>query len=40
MVEDLLSDDEARTVLKRILAMYPNAKGELHWIILFICYVQ
>ncbi|AUJ27773.1 endonuclease III [Lactobacillus helveticus] len=31
MVEDLLSDDEARTVLKRILAMYPNAKGELHW---------
>lgn len=31
MVEDLLSDDEARTVLKRILAMYPNTKGELHW---------
>ncbi|ANZ55506.1 endonuclease III [Lactobacillus helveticus] len=31
MVEDLLSDDEACTVLKRILAMYPNAKGELHW---------
>ncbi|MBW7985242.1 endonuclease III [Lactobacillus helveticus] len=31
MVEDLLSDNEARTVLKRILAMYPNAKGELHW---------
>lgn len=31
MAEDLLSDDKARSVLKRILAMYPDAKGELQW---------
>ena len=31
MVEKLLSDDEARAVLKRILALYPDAKGELQW---------
>ncbi|MBD5429375.1 endonuclease III [Lactobacillus sp.] len=29
--EKLLSDDEARDVLNRIVSMYPNAKGELHW---------
>lgn len=28
---ELLSDDEAREVLRRIDAMYPDAKGELHW---------
>ena len=30
-MEKLLSDEEARLVLKRILALYPDAKGELHW---------
>lgn len=29
--EKLLSDEEARDVLYRILALYPNAKGELNW---------
>lgn len=29
--ETLLSDDEARKVLYRILSLYPNAKGELNW---------
>lgn len=29
--EELLSDDEARDVLKRILSLYPDAKGELNW---------
>lgn len=28
---ELLSDEEARKVLRRIDAMYPDAKGELHW---------
>lgn len=31
MAEELLSDDEAREVLKKILSLYPDAKGELHW---------
>lgn len=31
MTEKLLSDVEARDVLNRILAMYPDAKSELHW---------
>lgn len=31
MAEKLLSDDEAREVLKKILSLYPDAKGELHW---------
>ena len=31
MAEKLLSDDEAREVLKKILFLYPDAKGELHW---------
>lgn len=31
MTEDLLSDEEARNVLRRIGAMYPDAKGELNW---------
>lgn len=31
MAEDLLSDEEARNVLRRIGAMYPDAKGELNW---------
>lgn len=31
MTEELLSDDDARKVLNKILAMYPEAKGELHW---------
>ena len=30
-MEKLLSDEEARLVLKRILSLYPDAKGELHW---------
>ena len=30
-MEELLSDDEARLVLKRILSLYPDAKGELNW---------
>ncbi|MBP2057084.1 endonuclease-3 [Lactobacillus colini] len=29
--EKLLSDDQAREVLKRIASMYPDAKGELKW---------
>ena len=29
--EELLSDEEARKVLRRIDAMYPDAKGELNW---------
>ena len=29
--ETLLSNDEARKVLYRILSLYPNAKGELNW---------
>lgn len=29
--EKLLSDEEARNVLQRIDAMYPNAKSELNW---------
>ena len=29
--EKLLSDEEARNVLKRIDAMFPEAKGELNW---------
>ena len=29
--EKLLSDDEARDVLYRILSLYPDAKGELNW---------
>lgn len=29
--EKLLSDDEARDVLRRIAEMYPDARGELHW---------
>ena len=29
--EELLSDEEARKVLRRIDAMYPEAKGELNW---------
>lgn len=40
MTEKLLSDEEARNVLKRILELYPDAKGELQWIINFICFVQ
>lgn len=31
MSEKLLSDSEALAVLNRILAMYPDAKGELQW---------
>ena len=31
MAEELLSDDEAREVLKKILSLYPDAKGELQW---------
>lgn len=31
MADKLLSDDEARKVLYRILELYPDAKGELHW---------
>lgn len=31
MAEVLLNDNEAHAVLKRILAMYPDAKGELQW---------
>lgn len=31
MTEELLSDDEARKVLNKILSLYPDAKGELHW---------
>ncbi len=31
MTEDLLSDEEARRVLKKILALYPDAQGELQW---------
>lgn len=31
MTEKLLSDEEARNVLKRILELYPDAKGELQW---------
>lgn len=31
MTEKLLSDDEARSVLNRILALYPDAKSELKW---------
>lgn len=27
MAEELLSDDEAREVLKKILSLYPDAKG-------------
>lgn len=29
--EKLLSDDEARSILRRIAEMYPDAKGELQW---------
>ena len=31
MTEELLSDDEARKVLNKILSLYPDAKGELQW---------
>lgn len=31
MTEELLSDDEARAVLDKILALYPDARGELQW---------
>ena len=31
MTEKLLSDEEARKVLKKILSLYPDAKSELHW---------
>lgn len=31
MTEKLLSDDEARKVLNKILSLYPDAKGELQW---------
>lgn len=31
MAEKLLSDDEARVVLDKILALYPDAHSELHW---------
>ena len=31
MTEELLSDDEARMVLNKILSLYPDAKGELQW---------
>lgn len=29
--EELLNDKDARSVLNRILSLYPNAKGELNW---------
>lgn len=29
--DELISDEQARDVLKRILSLYPDAKGELHW---------
>lgn len=29
--EELLSDEQARNVLKKIVALYPDAKGELQW---------
>lgn len=31
MTEQLLSDEEARKVLDKILSLYPDAKSELHW---------
>lgn len=31
MKEKLLSDEQARDVLRRILSLYPDAKGELNW---------
>ncbi|WP_297819604.1 endonuclease III [uncultured Lactobacillus sp.] len=29
--EELISDEQARTVLRKILSLYPNARGELNW---------